>query len=95
MGNYHSINFFLSLFIRWRSLGISTPDKEDKDERFLLTVCGQIKNESLLIEAEMLILRVYGLEDYMENVYSPDRYSRISAYYKYEPKNITTIIGKT
>ncbi len=76
-------------------VSISTPaiDDDDKGGRFHFDVCGQLTNETLLIEGGILNIHANGFEDHK---YDPRRnHSRILANYRAESENITTIIGKT
>ncbi|XP_068712588.1 uncharacterized protein [Montipora foliosa] len=67
-------------------------DYDDK-ERFLLEVCGQLTNETMLIEAETMNIRADGFKDYR---YDPQlNNSRVLGHYKAEHRNITTITGET
>ncbi|KAL9953601.1 hypothetical protein ACROYT_G041044 [Oculina patagonica] len=74
---------------------ISAPSNEDKNDkygRFLLDVCGQITNETLLIEGGIVNLHTDGFEQHKYD--SRLNHSRILAHYRSEPGNITTIIGE-
>ena len=63
----------------------------DNDERFLLDVCGQLTNETLLIEGKGVNLRADGFRDYQ---YGPKvNNSTVVGYYKAEQRNITDITG--
>lgn len=87
--------FFLSLFISG-GVRISIPatgDKNDDDDkdRFLLEVCGQLTNETLLIEGESLNLRADGFEDDKHD--NRLNSSRVVGHYRAEHRNITALTG--
>ena len=65
-------------------------DYED-DERFLLSVCGQLTNETLLIEGTGVNLRADGFRDYK---YGPKpNNATVMGHYIAEQRNITDITG--
>ena len=65
-------------------------DYED-DERFLLSVCGQLTNETLLIEGTGVNLLADGFRDYK---YGPKpNNATVMGHYIAEQRNITDITG--
>lgn len=62
----------------------------DYNERFLLEICGQLTNETLLIEGMGVNLRADGFRDYK---YGPKLNSTVEGHYKAEQRNITGITG--
>ena len=90
----HSL--YISGGVRISTLGTGHKDDAgyhdyDDNERFLLEVCGQLTNETLLIEGMGVNLRADGFRDYK---YGPkDDNSTVVGHYKAEQKNITDITG--
>jgi len=63
----------------------------ENDERLLLRVCGQLTNETLLIEGTGVNLRADGFRDYR---YDPKlNNATVVGHYKAEQRNITDITG--
>ena len=100
LSSFYFLFLFLCLYLSG-GVRISVPvtaDKGDADyhdyddkERFLLEVCGQLTNETMLIEAETMNIRSDGFKDYR---YDPQlKNSRVLGHYKAEHRNITTITG--
>ena len=62
----------------------------DDNGRFLLELCGQLTNETLLIEGMGVNLRADRFRDYK---YGPKLNSTVSGHYKAEQRNVTDITG--
>ena len=77
---------------------LGTAAKDDADyhdydglERFLLELCGQLTNETLLIEGIGVNLRADGFRDYK---YGPKlNNSTVMGHYNAEQRNVTDITG--
>ena len=73
--------------------GVRIPTAKEKKSQDLLEICGQITNQTFVIEGGDLNLTADGF-DYFK--YHPVlNRSRILAHYRLESENITTITGRT